>query len=193
MGMELEALASAADLVARYDARRIADLVKDDGTRVDPSSIVSSGSPANVVVVAALLDASREIEAASRVAARYTHAQLYGDATTTPATPGSTLAKRLCCDLAFGLITGRRGYPSKDQTSLTPRVAEAQAMLQALREGVRIFDVYTISDGAVVLVESHAQAGLPKRPATPNPDPSLLSSQYRYFGFKTPSPNFVGW
>lgn len=187
-------LATVADFLARYDARRVADLVGDQGVRVDPSTLTISSSAAYGVIYAALTDATATILAAATTAARYSFAQLYGDSTTTPATPGSNLARRLCCDLAFGLLTGRRGYSEGQQNSLTPRAKEAQQMLQALREGQRIFDCYTVSGGVVQSDLSNAEAGLPKGvKQTPFDDPSLLTSNPRLFGVRLGNPYPNGW
>ena len=192
----LQALALPSDLVARYDVRRVAELITDSGVRPDTSQIIVEGTTPYNAVKVFLIDATQMILSASRVAARYTLTQLYGDPTVSPAIPGSTLAKRLCCDLAFALMTGRRGYASKDSGALTPRAEEAERMLEALRRGERIFDIYEIVNGKVVMVDDHAQAGLPQAfRLTPDDDASLLTSNTRFFGVRVPRPysSSFGW
>ena len=178
------ALATVADLKARYDVRRLADLSSDTGVRTPPAEIDDDLAITHPIRQS-LLDATAMILSASRVSARYTLAELYGDETTSPATPGSTTAKRLCCDLAFGLLTARRGYSAKELEAMAPQFVAAQQQLELLRRGDRIFDIYTIVNGVVVLNDDAANAGLPKNyRLLPGDDPSLLTSNSRYFGYR---------
>ncbi len=194
MSVATQTFATVADLLTRYDARRIADLVGDSGSRVEPATLLTPSPNGNPVAFAALQDATQMILAAATVAARYSYEQLYGDSTTTPATPGSNLAKRLCCDLGFALLTGRRGYTESQQGSLTPRAAEAQAMLEALRRGERLLDCYSVRDGVVIRVDDHAAAGLPtKILTTPFDDASLLTANTRLFGIRVTGPYDGGY
>lgn len=122
------AYATPEELLIRYDARRVADLVSDTGTRTtDPAS-----SP---VVAACLEDASGMVESACRVAGRYTINQLVN-------LQGHTrfLLTRLVCDLTYGLLVARRGYSANDMNTMAPQYKGALDMLEQIKQGDRIFD-----------------------------------------------------
>lgn len=121
------AYATAQNLLDRYDARRIADLVSDSGTR----TLAPQSSP---VLLACLDDASGEVDAACRVAQRYTSADLSGLTGN-----ANALLVRLVCDLAYGMLVARRGYAANDNAVMAPREKIAFDMLEALRRGERIF------------------------------------------------------
>lgn len=131
------AYATADDLLTRYDSRRVADLVSDTGAR----SVYPNSSP---VVAVVLEDASGMIDAACRVAKRYTTADLNS-------LTGSTksLLVRLTCDLAFGLLVARRGYSAQDQKVMAPQTEAANALLEQLRTGERIFDDAEVANAGV--------------------------------------------
>lgn len=162
------AYASADDLLARYDARRLADLCRDDGVKAsaaDAPTVVTGSA-----VVPALLDsASGLVSAACLVGKRYSReslAALTGDAL--------ALLKQLTCDLAFGLLVARRGHGAAEAGQLAPRYAEAQRTLELLRGGHRIFG---LAD------ESDAEAGLARFPDAAWPQHgNLVSSAGRLFG-----------
>jgi phage gp36-like protein len=176
----MQALATVADLKARYDVRRLADLSSDTGVRMSPSDIDGSNT-----ILQCLVDATAMILSAVRVSNRYTTADLYGDSSTTPDTPGSSMAVRLCCDLAFGLLTARRGYSAKELESMAPLFLSAQQQLELLRRGDRILDTYRVVNGVVVADSAVAEAGLPKSyRILPGDDASLLTANNRYFGFR---------
>lgn len=118
---------TATDLLKRYDARIIGDLIGDNNARVEAASIVSDPN-----VQAALDDASGMINSAILVAQKYTSLQL-------AALTGADQAflVRLVCNLAFGLLTIRRGLP-KDKLE---QYEEALETLKMLRSGERVFAV----------------------------------------------------
>ena len=131
------AYATAQDLLTRYDSRRVSDLVSDTGTR----SVYPDSSP---VVAAVLEDASGMVDAACRVAKRYTVTELAN-------LTGSTrsLLVRLVCDLAFGLLVARRGYSAQDQTAMAPQTKAANEMLEMERRGERLFDSADVAEAGV--------------------------------------------
>lgn len=163
------ALVDGDDLVARYDRRRLADLVADAGARVDPTTVEDN---ANVAV--AIDDAVDLLYSAVRVGSRYTADDLRAEPAPAVNDEGKPLVKRLVCDLAFGLLNARRGYAADEMQRLAPRYFEAMQMLELLRRGERILDS-----------DAHAAAGLPGserfRPLGSG-TPSLLSDAHRYFG-----------
>lgn len=170
------AYATGAELVVRYDARRIAQLVADDGQQVASGSVA-----AHAVVEALLEDATAAINSAVYVGKRYVAADLSSGLTAS----GGYLLKRLCCDLAFGYLVARRGLAADEVGKLAPRYAEALQYLDLLRQGERIFDT---ADG------SHAEAGLmdhkPVGALDPNNVNSIVFNMAPFFGM-LPS-NYTG-
>lgn len=119
--------ASVADLLIRYDERRIRDLVGDDGRREPTSSLATS-----TVLLELLAESSGEVESACLVAEKYTAADLVALTGN-----GESLLKRLVCDIAFQFLIDRRG---KDGENEKPwRYERALEKLQQLRDGARIF------------------------------------------------------
>jgi phage gp36-like protein len=125
--------ASASDMLTRYDPRPIGDLVKDDGSRASPSTLLN-----DPVLAAALQDASGLVDSATLVGGRYSPGDLAGLAPTDNTT---LFLKRLVCDLAYGLLISRRGYSRADQLAQAPNYQEALALLEKLRAGELIFDI----------------------------------------------------
>lgn len=121
------AYASATDLIARYDARLIGDLVADDNTQVAPADL--SG---NTKLAAALDDASGDIDAALLASRRYSADDLSG-------LTGTALAhlKRMTCDIAMSYLRQRRADWNPEQVKAFMEVAEAH--LERLRKGINVF------------------------------------------------------
>lgn len=133
------AYASADDLVKRYDARTLGDLCSDTGVRVSEVAL-----PTNPKILAALDDASGEIDAALMQAKRYTTADL-------ASLTGNSLAylKRLTCTIAFAGLWNRR--PSVDDMDRDEALKQARQALDRLRRGENVFDL-----------EDQKSAGLPE-------------------------------
>lgn len=128
----MTAYANGDDLVARKDARILGELVGDADTRITGSSLTG-----NANLLAALADASGQIEAACFIGGRYTADDLNGLSGNS-----QSLLKRLACDLAFTHLHRRRGYDTAD----LPEYTQANEMLERLRKGERIFDVEDVKD-----------------------------------------------
>lgn len=162
------AYATGAEFTTRYDARRLAQLVADDGVQVASGTVAT-----NNVLLAALEDASAAINSACYVGERYDASSL-GALTTN----GEYLLKRLCCDIAFGYLVARRGLSTDETNKLAPRYVEALAYLDLLRKGERIFDT---ADG------SNANAGLARHVPVGGLDPanqtSIIYNMRPFFGF----------
>jgi hypothetical protein len=164
--------ASGTDLVAFYDARRIAELVADTGVRPDPATVAS-----HAVVTVMLVAASDEIVAAATVGKRYTEAELSGIAGGSGG--GGPLLRQLTCHLAFGLIVNRRGLAADDQSKLTPYWRWAQDYLTLLRKGERVLGgVDDVLDAGLPDTVSMA----PQVPPMANQPPSIVQSMGRIFG-----------
>lgn len=118
--------ATGTDLLQRYDARLVGDLVRDD------SQQESSGSlPTHPNLVAILADAGSEIEAALFVGGRYTPAQL-----TTLSDSAAQFLRRLNCDLALLMLKKRRGRFNAEKDGEFQK--EVTAKLDSLRNGDNI-------------------------------------------------------
>lgn len=111
------------DMLQRYDARLIGDLVSDNGVQVAAGDL-----PTNAVLLSVLEDASASIDAAVYVGNRYTPTQMSALSTTAAA-----FVRRLACDLGLIYLKRRRGRfdPEKDGALLT----EINSTLDALRDG----------------------------------------------------------
>lgn len=123
--MTTTSYATGAEFLARYDARLIGDLVRDDGQQEDAGSL-----PIHTNLLTALNDAYGQIVAAMVYGNRYTLAQL------DPANlsvPSLSFLKRLNCDLALILIKRRRGrFDSEKDAAL---LKETQQQIKDLKTG----------------------------------------------------------
>lgn len=130
--------ATPADLLKRYDARDIGDLASDTGTQVSAGSI-----PTDPNVLAALADASGDIDSALMAGNRYTSADLTSLA-------GNTASKliRLTCDIAMGYLLARR--PGFDMDRLKQFREQNHFMLERLRKGENVFDLAPQKEAGVI-------------------------------------------
>lgn len=115
------------DMLNRYDARILGDIVSDVGVRVPPAALLT-----NVVLQAALDSGAGQIDQACFVGQRYNSAQL-------GALTGQDQAVlfQLNCDLAYVILRKRRGQ-IVDKMS---QYVESEKILDHLRQGDRIFAV----------------------------------------------------
>lgn len=128
--------ATSQDFIKRYDARVLGGLVGDNGDPVTGLSLLS-----NANLQAALDDASGMIDAAVLVAEKYSPSDL----TNLTGTSQAYLI-RITCNLAFGLLSMRRGQPTEE----IAQYQEAVETLSQLRNGERVF-----------AVAANEEAGLP--------------------------------
>lgn len=172
------------DLLNRYDARRIGDLINDDGTRANSTQITASA-----IVQVALDDAAGMMDSEALAGGRYqpsdfatlqSAAQLAGP--NTPAASDWNLVVRLNCDLAYGYLVGRRGYSRTETLSMAPYFEEALGILARLREGDLVFNVARVIAAQVPAVD------------TLSSQITLISSNMRVFGdlanFPTQAPDW---
>lgn len=120
--------AQAQDLLNRFDARTVGDLVNDAGQRQTPSELLT-----NTVLQAMLDDASGLINAACQVGERYTQAQLAALTGTDQA-----ILFRLNCDIAFVYLCQRRGVTPPGYKEAYDRSSD---LLAKLKQGELIFNV----------------------------------------------------
>lgn len=133
------AYADTDDLLARFDQRVLGDLASVDGEQVTPAALA-----ADPRVLAALDDASGEIDSAVRVAGRYTADDLAGLTGT-----GLAHLKRITCDIAFWLLIDRRCLVNIVADEADRRNRIYREHLKDLREGREIFDVATARTSAL--------------------------------------------
>lgn len=121
------AYADGSDLLDRFDARLIGDLVSDDNTQVAVADV-----PTNTVVLAALDDASGDIDAALLTARRYAAADLSG-------LTGNAQKhlKRITCEIAMAYLRRRR--VDFDPESAKAFMELAEGHLERLRKGINVF------------------------------------------------------
>ena len=120
--------ATGQDMLARYDARLIGDLVQDEGIQV-----TSDALPLHVNLIAALEDAYGMIVSTLVVGDRYTLDQIDP---VKLAPSGLSYLKRLNCDMALLYIKRRRGkFDAKGDAELQKNV---DGMLKALKDGAGV-------------------------------------------------------
>jgi hypothetical protein len=118
---------SVADFMARTDPRIVGDLISTDGTRVLPAAF-----PTNAMLLAALTDASGEVEAACLRGQRYQPADLLALTGV-----GQTRLFRLVKDLTMILLYDLRD----DLGPAPPKFLTAMEELEKLCCGERIFSL----------------------------------------------------
>lgn len=162
----MAAYATAAQLLARYDSRRVAELNSDTGSPVTPSDPVSISTP----VGAALYDATAMVDTAMQAGKRYTKTDLAALIADADATKGAPIV-RVVCDIAYARLMMRRGLPAAEIDRLCPGYKDALAWIEDLRSGKTVLDI----SGALT-------AGLPAAKLTDATDQYLLSNYNKMFG-----------
>lgn len=135
------ARSTVADLLLRYDANDIGDLVSDVGDQVSPADLL-----ANEVALAAIGDAQGDVDSALLAGNRYTVAEITG------LTGNSeSKLKRIECGRAMYYLLCRR--PSFDPERLDEFDSWTRKQLERLRKGENVFDLEDQKDAGVL---SHA-------------------------------------
>lgn len=121
------AYATGEELLERFDARLIGDLVKDNGVQEPVASL-----PEHQNLLSAIDDASADVDAALVVGGRYTPDDLQNNLSASAA----TFLRRLTCGLALIYLKQRRGRfdPEKDGALLK----EINGKLDSLRTGANL-------------------------------------------------------
>lgn len=164
--------ATVSDLLMRYDLRRIADLVLDTDQRATAEELAGN-TTAGLVVQTALSDASGMINSSILAGGRYKLEDLQA-----MTIDSKGYLKRLCCDIAYGLLISRRGYGGADLDAMTSRSKESEAVLESLRTGERVFEI-----------EKNEQASTPQQ-AQVSKTINLFSNELdRYFGMRQSTAN----
>lgn len=137
----MSAYATGAQLVERYDIDLIGDLTQDNREDLDREAVATHPN-----VLAALLDATGEVDAALLSGGMYTPEQLAG-------LTGNTINHRIriTCAIAMALLVERR--PEKVSMELAEMIRKSsRAHLELLRKGVNVFGIpAVIGSGALEL------------------------------------------
>lgn len=174
------ALLTAAEFVARIDARRIRDSVLDNDTRATEADIVDPLTTAGSRVQVAIADAEGEFYSAVTVGGRYLIADIDAMVNNIDAAirlcGSANLIRNILANLAYGNLLKRRALPLDDFSKSAPGYYDAQEKLTLLRQAERIFP-----DIAGVV-----EAGLPDS-ATSVPEidtaaPLMSQIAFNYFG-----------
>lgn len=156
------AYATPAQMIQRYDANRLGELVKDDGTKATSVQLLT-----DTVLLAILADAQQEVDTALTAGGRYTKTEL---AALITANTNANPLIRLTCDIAYGLLVARRGYTEEEVGRLAPRYKAAMQQIELLRDGMRLFQV----DGKADVMKPHR--------VVLSEDVYLITSADRVFG-----------
>jgi phage gp36-like protein len=167
------AYATPADLIARYDKRDIAQWASDTGLPITETKL-----PNDLNVLAALADASGDIEAACLMSDRYLPQDL-------GALQGNSqnLLKRLTCELAIGYLYERR--LRRGEESEPAAYKRGLETLERLRKGEWVFGFVEHGDAGVVSHQVEAAGDVEARNMT-----TFLSA--RYFGRRSNRFDFSG-
>lgn len=133
----MAAIATAAEMVKRYDVRLLGDLVGDAGVRVGPSELVDDPN-----LQQAIDDAWGEILAALLMSQRYSEADLAG-----LSGESQKYLVRINCQIALGNLQERRGW-KEDDTRAAAHVAaanRARKELEDLRTGKKVLNVEAVT------------------------------------------------
>ncbi len=132
------AFATGSDLVSRYDARLVSDLVTDAGETLPAGEVTTHAN-----TLAALEDASGEIVVALNNGGRYTEAQL-------EALTGYSLQhlKRVCCDIAMALLMKRRPIVQEERAEGIAK--QSREHLRSLADGKNVFGIPEVIDAGTL-------------------------------------------
>lgn len=161
----MASFATPTDMMNRYDANRLGQLVKDDGTQATTVALLT-----DPVLLTMLDDATQFLRSAFIAGNRYSDADL----TAFMASTSAGLLIRLCCDLSYGLLFTRRGYSEAETQNASPRYKTAMEMIAGIRDGQAILDLANIHGSAEVSARTIYSKNV-----------SLVTSAQRVFGNQT--------
>lgn len=171
----MAAYATAAQLLTRYDSRRVAELNSDTGSPLTPGDPVLITTP----VGAAIYDASAMVDSALQSGRRYTRDVLDALIADPDPSKGAPIV-RVVCDIAYARLLMRRGIPAKEIDELAPGYKDALAWVHGLATGETVLDV-----------DSNLAAGLPQAALDDIYDPNLTSNWNMQFGWWGPPRYFA--
>ena len=122
---------TAAEFFKRYDVRDVGDLVSDDSTTVTPTSLAT-----DVNLLAAIGDASGDIDAALLAGGKYETSDLEGLTGN-----GLNTLYRMCSDLVLFYLLSRRPDLSPDRLEAYEKLRSRH--LKRLQSGENVFNLAT--------------------------------------------------
>jgi phage gp36-like protein len=123
----MPAYAQPADLIQRFDARTVGNLISDNGETVEGPTLVQ-----HPVLLALLATASGDVESALLQGERYSVDDLQNLTDNSNA-----MLTHMVCVIAFGQLWQRRPYNDSEQRRYA--IDQAENMLEQLRQGRRVF------------------------------------------------------
>lgn len=135
----MAAYATGANLVERYDVDLIGDLAQDTREDMEREAVATHPN-----VLAALLDASGDVDASMLAGGRYTPTQL-------STLSGNSLNHliRITCAIAMALLIERR--PDRVNLELAEGLRKpAKAHLEALRRGENVFGIQEVIESGTI-------------------------------------------
>lgn len=162
----MAAYITAAQMLTRYDSRRVAELNSDTGSPVTPSDpfLVTS------IFGAAAYDASAMVDTALQAGGRYRRDILAALVADPDPSKGAPIV-RVVCDLTYARMLMRRGLPAAEIDRLAPAYKDALKWVEDLASGKTVLDITAAID-----------AGLPEAGLTNVNDPLRTSNWNRMFG-----------
>ena len=121
--------ATAAQLLERYDARDIGDLVSDTGDQASPIDLLS-----HPLMTTVLEDASGAVEAALLVGNRYTPSDLEGLTGNS-----ASYLERMGCDIAMAYLLARR--PGFEPDRMKSQYELSEMHLERMRSGENVLNM----------------------------------------------------
>lgn len=139
------------EMATFYDVRRLQELLSDTGEELAVGDVENSP-----VLLQMIIAATGEINTVVLQGRRYTEQNLQDIIEAVVLNPTDKIAKankqvlnQLTADLVFGMILARRGYGPDVMERLAPRYKTAQATLEALYRGEKVFNVTGALDAGV--------------------------------------------
>lgn len=157
-----------AQLFNYVDSRWVAKNLLDDGTAASLADMLDTGTVAGARLEILITAASEKLMSAAAIGARYSETDVR--------TYGGELSRSITAGLSMGPVLHRRGRAVTDYAKLSAQYDEAEAYIEQLRRGERIF----------FAVPDVPEAGLPaSADMGPNPlqPPNIACQASRYFGF----------
>ncbi|MBE41884.1 MAG: hypothetical protein CL480_11360 [Acidobacteria bacterium] len=152
----MAAFADSADMLARYDARTLGDLLADDGTRVTTGNMA-----ANTRLSAALKSATGRLKAAVLRAERYTVddiANMQSSGHANYDEESSEYLKTLTCDVAFWEIWKAKPHRGNHASDRKEAREASDLAIAAMTSGAEVFNVPRITDAGTPKVATVTRA-----------------------------------
>lgn len=139
---------SPSELPNYYDSRRVLQLASDTGTTATTADLTNTSSAPYSKLLVAIRGVCADIDSKCQQGKRYDRSDLEAIIAAATSSPNdeavqkrAALLKQLTADLVYGRLNASRGIGADELKRLCPRYDEAEAMLEQLYQGSRIFDL----------------------------------------------------